>query len=76
MRRYEDLKKQLDSVMEQEGLKWREEQFNRAVEAVEALTANVTSQREKDRILKESESLLEMKDKYMDASPPSKAGRE
>lgn len=76
MRRYEDLKKQLDIVMEQEGLKWREEQFNRAVEAVEALTANVTSQREKDRILKESESLLEMKDKYMDASPPSKAGRE
>ena len=44
MRRYEDLKKQLDSVMEQEGLKWREEQFNRAVEAVEALTANVTKE--------------------------------
>ena len=42
MRRYETLKKQLDETVEQEGLQWREEQFNKALEAVEALTANVT----------------------------------
>ena len=42
MRRYETLKKQLDDVLEQDGLKWREEQFNKAVEAVEALTSNIT----------------------------------
>jgi hypothetical protein len=42
MQRYETLKRQLDETVEQEGLKWREEQFNRALEAVEALTTNVT----------------------------------
>ncbi len=41
MKRYVDLKKQLDEALEQEGLKWREEQFVKAVEAVEALTSNV-----------------------------------
>jgi len=48
MRRYEDLKKQLDDVLEQEGLKWREEQFSKAVQAVEALTSNVDDKEKPD----------------------------
>ena len=42
MVRYEELKKQLDEVQEQEGYVMREEQFQKAVKAVEELTANVT----------------------------------
>jgi len=48
MKRYEELRKQLDQMQEQQGIQWREDQFERAVAAVEALTANQVNPGEQD----------------------------